>query len=222
MIFKNGRMRQDRLEILSNDAALVPNTFIKQESSNHLAIIFPGLGYNADMPLLYYTTNVLSKRGADVLQLRYTYQNEAFQSLPEQAQYEKIVGDCTAAFSIAKQQREYSQITLVGKSLGTLALGHLLTQNDISSTKFVWLTPLLRNEYLRNQITSRQHQALFVIGTKDPHYSADVVKEVEDKTGGESLVAEHANHSLEVEGVLESTLVMQTYVAKLSDFLDKP
>jgi hypothetical protein len=215
-------MKQDVLEIRSNDTSLVPNTFISQESSNHLAIIFPGLGYNADMPLLYYTTSVLSKQGADVLQLRYTYQNEAFQSLAEQAQYQKIIADCSAAHAVAIKQRSYSRITLVGKSLGTLALGHLLTQSDISSTKFVWLTPLFRNEPLRKQLTSRKHQALFVIGTKDPHYKADVLNEVENKTGGESLVVQNANHSLEVEGVLESVAITEQYVGSLSAFLDKP
>jgi hypothetical protein len=214
-------MKQDRLEIRPNDTTLVPNTFIKQESSRHLAIIYPGLGYNTDMPLLYYTTSILSKRGADVLQLRYNYQSEAFQSLAEKAQYQKVIADSSAAYTTAIKQQSYSQITLVGKSLGTLALGHLLTQSGLAKTKFIWLTPLFRNESLRNQITSVKHQALFVIGTKDTHYSADVLKEVEDKTGGESLVIENANHSLEAEGVLESVSIMQQYVSKVSTFIEK-
>jgi hypothetical protein len=64
-------MKQEVLEIRSGNNTLVPNTFLKQEMSNHLAIIFPGLGYSADMPLMYYATKILTKYGADILQLHY-------------------------------------------------------------------------------------------------------------------------------------------------------
>ena len=39
----------------------VPNTFIQQEQeARHLAIIYPGLAYNASMPLLYYPARLLT------------------------------------------------------------------------------------------------------------------------------------------------------------------
>ncbi len=216
-------MTQDVLEIVSGDTTLVPNTFIRQETSKHLAVVFPGLGYNADMPLLYYTTEVLIKQGMDVLQLRYNYQTDSFQSLNQEAQSQKIITDCSAAYAAVRKQRNYTRMTLVGKSLGTLPLGHLLArQPELESTSFIWLTPLFNNEYLRKQITPIKHRALFVIGTKDLHYNTDVLNDVESKTGGESLVIEGANHSLEVENVAESVSVMQQYVRKLSAFLDLP
>lgn len=101
-------MKQVLLEIHSSDTTLVPNTFIKQDRSNHLAILFPGLGYTVDMPLLYYTTNVLLDMGADVLQVRYTYQTESFQSLSQETQYQKIIADCSAAHATAIKQRRYA------------------------------------------------------------------------------------------------------------------
>jgi predicted alpha/beta-hydrolase family hydrolase len=215
-------MKQDVLEIHSSDNTLVPNTFIRQETSNQLAILFPGRGYNADMPLLYYTTEVLTRHGADVLQLRYTYQTESFQSLNQEAQYQKIIADCSAAYATAIKQRNYTRITLVGKSLGTLALGHLLTrQPELSNATFIWLTPLFNHRHLHKQIMSLKHHALFVIGTKDPLYNPNVLREVESKTGGESLVIKDADHGLEVEGVLESLDIMQHYISKLAIFLEK-
>ncbi len=216
-------MTQDVLEILSSDSTRVPNTFTKQEASNHLAIIFPGLGYNADMPLLYYTAEVLVKSGADVLQVRYSYQSKSFQALSQEAQYQKIIADCFAAYATATKQRDYTRVTLVGKSLGTLALGYLLAQqHELKKATFAYLTPLLNNEQLRKQITLVKHRALFVIGSSDPHYNADVLGDVEEKTGGVSLVAEHADHSLEVAEVQESVSIIKQYVSKLSAFLDEP
>jgi hypothetical protein len=216
-------MTLETLELVSTNNTLVPNRFIRQETSTHLAIVSPGLGYNADMPLLYYTTRVLTRQGADVLQLLYNYQSEAFQSLSQEAQYQTIIADYSAAYNAATTQRTYSRITLVGKSLGTLALGHLLTQQPkLKTASFIWLTPLFNNNLLRQQIASVKHRGLFVIGTKDAHYSAETLEETKTKTGGESFVVEGANHSLEVEEVTGSTNILQQYVSKLSSFLDKP
>ncbi len=213
-------MKQEMLELQGFDNTLIPNTFLKQETSYHLAIIFPGLGYNADMPLLYYTTRVLKNKGADVLQVRYNYQTKTFQSLTDEEQYRHIINDAITVYITAREQHHYSQVTLIGKSLGTLALGHLLTTRaELSEATFIWLTPLFRNEELRKQIMALRHHALFAIGTKDPHYDSKVLKEIVQATDGKSLVFENANHSLEVDGVLESAQLVQQFVTKLTTFV---
>lgn len=212
-----------KLEVKGFSNTLAPNIFIKQDTSEHLAIIFPGLGYNADMPLLYYTTQLLIDKGADLLQLRYNYQTDETQSLSQEEQYQRLITDCTAAYDVATQQRNYSGLTLVGKSLGTLALGHLLTTRfNPANTTFVWLTPLLRNEHLYKQINSRKHRSLFVIGTKDSHYDPSLLAETEQATGGETLVIEGANHSLERAGKpLESPGIVQSYLERLATVLEQ-
>jgi hypothetical protein len=45
----------------SSDPKLsIPNTFLRQETdTDHLALILPGLNYSCDMPLLYYSTQVM-------------------------------------------------------------------------------------------------------------------------------------------------------------------
>ena len=49
----------------------------------------------------------------------------------------------------------YERVVLIGKSLGTLAMGHLLTMADPPpNVGAVWLTPLLSNERLRQQISA--------------------------------------------------------------------
>lgn len=199
----------------------VPNTFIRQDHSEHLAIVFPGLGYNADMPLLYYIARLLTHKNADVLQLRYDYQTKAFQSLSPNVQQQRIITDCTAAYDAA-MKHSYSKITLVGKSLGTLALGQLLTTRaDLTRTTFIYLTPLFRQKHLHEQILSVKHRSLFVIGTKDSHYDPQVLAETEQATGGESLVIEGANHSLECDNPLESPRIMQNVLERLEKIIVK-
>ncbi|MGL4611454.1 MAG: hypothetical protein ACRCYY_17540 [Trueperaceae bacterium] len=111
-------MEQRSLE-LSSSYAPPPNTLLQQGSS-HLCILFPGLGYSAHMPLLYYSTNVFLVKGADVLQLHYDYKTEAFQSLSQEAQYRHITHDAQIAYQTVMKQHAYQKVTLLGKSLGTL------------------------------------------------------------------------------------------------------
>jgi hypothetical protein len=113
----------------------------------------------------------MESKGADVLQGHYDYKTATFQSLSQEDQYRPIVTDATAAYLTATNQRKYQNITLIGKSLGTLALGHLLTtQLEVKDAVFVWLTPLFNNEVFRQQIMAKKHHGLFVIGSSYPHH----------------------------------------------------
>src|SRR5262245_25536830 len=107
----------------------VPNTFLRQDgATDHIAILLPGINYPCDLPLLYYPARQLTARGADVLRVEYTYNRRPdFAALSAADQAEWLRADTTAACRVGLAQRAYRQITLVGKSLGTLAMGQLLT-----------------------------------------------------------------------------------------------
>jgi pimeloyl-ACP methyl ester carboxylesterase len=189
----------------------VPNTFFRQgEETDHLAVIFPGRGYTCDMPLLYYTSSLLLGRAADVLLVEYNYNRRMeFDVLPEAAQDRWFQADVAAALAAGIDQRPYRQVTLVGKSLGTRAMGHLLTTDPrLATARAVWLTPLLRDARLRAQITACEQPSLFVLGSADPHYDPALVAEVETATGGQMMVVRDANHSLEIDGDLWQSLAV--------------
>jgi hypothetical protein len=67
------------LSILGFNSAPVPNTFFQQEEgTEHCAIIFPGLGYTAHMPLLFYSRELMLELKADVLAVEYNYNSSDF------------------------------------------------------------------------------------------------------------------------------------------------
>ena len=187
----------------------VANIFMKQDSgTERLAVLFPGMRYTIEMPLFYYTSRLLVSSGADVLQVDYRYHDDpSFVSAGEQEQARRLTDDVTAACRAALSQRSYREVTIVGKSLGTLAMAHLLsTEPRLNTARAVWLTPLLRNDNLRAQIKSWRGKSLFVIGTADHDYDEKLLGEVEAATRGNSLVIEGGNHSLEIEGDLFASL----------------
>ena len=203
----------------------VPHTFLRQEAeTRHLAVMLPGIAYTCDHPLLYYPARLLLESGADVLRVEYAYHKDsAYKALAPAEQGAWLNADVAAAYHAAAPRRPYERVTLVGKSLGTLAMGHLLT-SDVgpAGATAVWLTPLLRFEQARGQIArwGRSGRSLFVIGSADPYYDAAGLAEVEQATGGESLVIEGADHSLEIPGDMARSLeALQQVMRALERFL---
>jgi pimeloyl-ACP methyl ester carboxylesterase len=199
----------ETLDIAGHQNRPVPHTFLKQKrETQHVALLLPGVGYTAHMPLLYYTMRVALDQGADVLRVETMYvKEEGFNALEPAARARWVFDDASAAFRAALAQRAYQHATLVGKSLGTLAVGHLLeTEPDLAHVEAIWLTPLLWNDTLRSQINRFRPRSLFLAGSADPHYSAGHLAEVKRATQGEAVVIEGANHSLEIEGNLMRSL----------------
>jgi len=212
------------LDIRGHRGQAVPNTFFAQDSeTQHLAVVFPGLGYTAHMPVLYYPRRLLLERGADALLVEYDYRGREDFRMPRDRERDGwFFDDVAAACAAGLGQRPYSGVTLVGKSLGTLAMGYLLTEDArLSRARCIWLTPLLRDDRLRAQMRQARGHSLFVIGTADSHYDPAYLEEVQLAPGGESVVIQGADHSLEIEGdTVGSIRAVEQTVRVMQRFLD--
>lgn len=214
-----------QLVITGHDDRPFPNSFIRQDdATDHLAILIPGYAYGQDLPALYYPARVLSDMGADVLRLERLYSDVPdFKDLPESERARIIVADALSACETGLRQREYRRVTLVGKSIGTLSMARLLKLiPQLETADCIWLTPLLRNERMRQSILDKRPRSLFVIGTADDFYDADLLRELEEGTGGTSVVIEGANHGLEIpDSVIGSIDGMRRIVEAIEAFLRK-
>ena len=201
----------------------VPNRFLRPQGAiNHLAVLLPGFGYTLDMPLFYYAQNLLLERGWDVLRVEYAYNTHPeFQTLPEMERNQWLLADTTAAWRAGLGQQTYDRVVLIGKSLGTLATGHLLTMADPPpNVGAVWLTPLLTQERLCQQIQQYGGPSLFVIGTADPHFEPVVLEKMQVATIGEAVVVRNADHSMDIPGdPIAPVRAVERVVEALSRFL---
>lgn len=192
-------METRQLTIRGHGGRPVPHRFLAQgRDTTHLAVVLPGLGYTCDMPLLYYTVSLLLDCGADVLQVEYTYGQESeYRSLSPDDRTHRLIADAGAACHAALGQRAYRRATLVGKSLGTRAMPHLLADElGPLATRSIWYTPLLNEERVRMHLCDARQPTLVAIGTDDPHYSAATVAAIR----GEVVVIEGADHGMEIAG----------------------
>jgi predicted alpha/beta hydrolase family esterase len=212
-----------KLDIRGYQQEPVPHTFFQQnEGSRHVAIVFAGQNNNCQHPTLYYPTRELLLRGADTLLVDYCLR-PAFSTFSAEEIKVCIGADTIAAYQALFREHTYQQVTLIGKSLGTLAMGHLLMAfPEMPQVQAIWLTPLLKRAELRTQIQQAHPRSLFVIGTEDSHYDVQILTELQNITQGETLAIEGVGHLLETSGgTIPSLQVMEQIMHIIQVFLSR-
>lgn len=211
-----------KLQITGYSAKPLPNTFYMQDAeTDHLAVIFPGYRYRCDGSLLYYPTSMLLSSGADVLLVEYAYDLlSEWRSLDSRAHKRWLYADSSAAFQTALKQRSYKRLTLVGKSLGTQAMGHVLASEPMTQrAKALWLTPILTDPELREQLTKSVNPSLLIIGSADDYYDSQLLERLQGRVGMEVLVVPKADHVLEAGGgALKSIEILRSVMESVQRF----
>jgi len=199
----------------------VPNRFFRQERAGRmLAVLFPGLRYSCDMPLLYYPLKLLLGRGAEVLQVRADYTLPAYQSLLPSERAAWLTVDAEAVVQAARTQGEYTRLVLIGKSIGTVALASLVPHAREAIT--IWLTPLLRNPQVAAAAEQNRGGALFIAGTADDLYDAAALDRIRAATRVEALLIKGGDHSLEIAGDFFASLrALEQVMQTIGGFLDR-
>ena len=202
----------------------VPNTYQRQaDGGRDLGIMLPGIRYSCQMPLLFYPSRLLLNQGADVLWVEYAYYTRpSFNPAPGSDDERRLVTDVAAACRGALAARSYERVSIVGKSLASLAMARVLeSEPTLAEARAVWLTPLLRDPRVREALEQTRQPALVVIGTADDHYDVDILRALEAR-GRRVMRLEGADHSIEIEDDLGRSLkvmadVLQAIEAFLSD-----
>ena len=205
---------------LKND---VPNAFWPHpRPTGRLAISFPGFGYTADMPVLYYPAFLARDRGFDLLQLKTNYStNAAYQQATGQEQLEWIMADARASLQAGLAQGNYPQLLLIGKSLGTIAISRLIDDlAEFPRLKILWLTPVLTDPIVTRVLLEHEIPGLVVIGKSDPYYDPNRIREMESKAYLKLCVYDSANHSLEIPGDMPGSIrILADFILSLDTFI---
>ncbi|MEE9187853.1 MAG: hypothetical protein V3U36_00700 [Anaerolineales bacterium] len=210
------------LEIPGNLGRSVKNKYYQQTgASDNLALIYPGLRYSCDKPLLYYTTKLLLERGYDVLQLRANYRTPQFQDLSQADRTIQLIEDGKALLNAGRQAKSYSNLLLTGKSLGTLTMAFIFNEDrSLLNAKTIWLTPLMHLPPV-SQISLELTGPAFVVGSDaDPTFESEPVTKIQSMSNTTMQIIKHANHSLEIPGEpLRSLQILIQVMENMNSFL---
>ena len=168
--------------------------------SNQLAVLFPGIGYHIDKPLLYYSAKLARARGCDLLAVQYP-------ALPTglRGHAEKIEQAVQTALSAAEEQltaidwTAYDRVFFLSKSIGTAIAARYAVQHNIHPRQ-VYYTPI--------------EQALPYL---DP---TGIVFHGCRKIGIPLYLTENANHSMETGDTLHDIFILHDIMDETAHWMD--
>ena len=178
-----------------------------------LAVLFPGIGYHCDKPLLYYSAKLAGAAGYSVLPVPYG-------GFPD-----RVRGDgakMRACLEIAWSQAgeilspvrwaDWQEILFIGKSIGTLVASRYALEQGLA-VRSVLLTPLTETfPFVRGE-------AIAFHGTADPWAETAAIMAACRARGVPLYLTEGANHSLETGDVLRDVRTLEATLERIGDFI---
>lgn len=156
-----------------------------------LAVLFPGVGYHTDKPLLYYSRRLAKNAGYEVAEVSYT--NIV---MKRDSSEEKKLEEFFNAYRQAKETLctiefdKYDDILFISKSIGTIIATAYAKENNLKVRQILY-TPLEKTfEFV-------QGDTIAFTGTKDPWVDYDRIVRAAKETKVPLYITENANHSLE-------------------------
>ena len=173
-----------------------------------LIVLFPGIRYSVDMPLLYYARLKYEEKGYESIAINYDYSYKEKKMLKEYIEEGK---------NYALKQLEnidfsqYEDFIFVSKSMGTVVAGWLEEKLKIK-VRHIYLTPL---EATLPYIRKEKDIITVVAGTKDKHINAEELKDYCKKEEINCKLIEGVGHRLEIKNNIERNIDILKEVIKL-------
>jgi phosphoglycolate phosphatase len=167
-----------------------------------LAVVFPGMGYHSDKPLLYYSKKLAKEQGYEIIEVRYDFNVRAKDIMKDKEAKE---GAFSYAAAEAHKQlssidyKAYKNVIFIGKSIGTAVAAYYDKQNGINARHIVF-TPVPETfKYLR------EDSGIVFHGTADPWCETELVEEKCSEFDLVLFTVADANHSLETGDSIEDS-----------------
>lgn len=156
-----------------------------------ICVLFPGVGYHCDKPLLYYSGKLAAQDGYEVVKLNFSGFQKGIRGSSE-----KVGSAADAALSMVEKQLAetdfsvYDEAVFIGKSIGTVACLAYRQKYGIKA-KCILLTPLEQTfEYDAADSTAFH-------GTSDPWADTELIERLCRENDVPLHEYDRANHSLE-------------------------
>ena len=207
---------QEKLQLQMLYAKVSSHTAGADKNAPKLAVVFPGIGYTTDKPLLYYTGRLASKHG-------YQIRTVSYDNLPE-----NVKGDpekMKQAFDLALEKTErslnsidwnsYGSILFISKSIGTVIASAYASRHNIKG-KSILFTPLT------DTFSFARPGSIAFHGTADPWAKTDSIRTLAEQKEVPLFLTPNANHSLETGDVQADLSIIKATMEHVNRFIATP
>lgn len=212
----------ESLELVGHNRRHIFNRYYRQAAgASKLAVIVAGFAYTLESPFVFYSKHAPFAHGWDVLgvDLEYSRQPE-FTALDERERERWLAEEIAVLERLITTELTYSQLSFIGKSLGTTVVYRLLQNDRIKALteRVAWLTPGPFANRIFTLLLEDDLPGLLVYGDRD-HYAAGApTARLRDRANVDLWVVDEADHALETDSVERSVSNLASYVKRLAAF----
>lgn len=183
------------------------------ETERKIAVLFPGIGYTCDKPLLHYAGKLATAEGFELISVPYGNFPDHVKGNAEKMQQ---------SFQLALRQARcilkdvnwsaYSEILFISKSIGTVVSSAYAMETNLKVRNILY-TPLYQTFFYENA------DAITFHGTRDPWANT---AEIEDGCRIHQIplhLTEGANHSLDTGDVVADIKNLAEIMKVTLDFI---
>jgi len=180
---------------------------------NKIAIIFPGVGYHKDKPLLYYSAKLAKAAGYEVHDIQFKGVTWEKGSLNDP---EKLMELFRQVYHVAEEQLaamhfpEDTEYLFISKSIGTAVASCYADEHGVSA-RHIFYSPV-------DQFPGSSTGIAFA-GDWDPIADYAKVEAICQKTGTELHRIPGGNHSLETGNVKADLETLQQIMTRVEEYI---
>ena len=195
-----------------------------------IAVLFPGIGYTCDKPLLYYSAKLAAEKGFEVVRVPYGNFPSNVKGNAEKM-YQSFVSAREQSEDILKDVdwSSYEEIVCFSKSVGTVVALSYASEHGIDARQVLY-TPLKETfkfpvaaagagEGSAAASDAGKSRVIAFHGTGDPWaQTEDIIKICEEK-GVPLYLTKDANHSLECGKAIKDIKTIRKVMRTVKEFL---
>lgn len=177
------------------------------------AVLFPGIGYHCDKPLLYYAGKLARAAGYEVLSVPYTGFPKNIRNDREKIREAiALAVEQTEQILMGQKWSEQADILFISKSIGTVAASQYAMDKGLS-VRSILFTPL--PEAFEKAVLP----AIAFHGTADPWAETGTLADACQRKQIPLYRVEGANHSLETGDVMRDLQNLQETMKRVRRFI---
>ena len=178
-----------------------------------IAVIFPGVGYHVDKPLLYYSRKLADQYGYEIACADYGKLPSGIKGDMKKMYeaYEQALANVTEKFADL-DFHSYDRVLFISKSIGTAVAASYDAQYEIGAGH-IYYTPV------EASFQAIGTEGIVFHGTGDDWAKTEVISAECEKRGLPLYLTEHANHSMETGDALQDLEILKTIMEKTDQYI---
>lgn len=191
-------------------------TMIPGENKRKIAVIFPGVGYTKDRPLLYYAGRLAAVRGYELKHISFSGLKWSKEQLKDTAFLRQMLERCLGMTEEALEESgdlSGDDVVFISKSIGTVVAAAYARKRSLN-VKQIMFSPL---EFIGDFVI--EGQGILFCGDDDPFAAYEAVEQVASDRQLEIHRISGGNHSLETGDVITDIDNLKVMMERVADEL---